>query len=413
MTEPGFARIGNALIETIRITVPNVGPWTAEVEFIEAPALTGRVTIQLGSETLTGTIIPSSDGTFGLKRQSMIVGGAGAWGTVLAPKHYHNDAGVRAQLIAADAARESGETLGAFVPAAERLTVDYVRGESAAAVALQVATGGNPWWVDYAGTTRVGPRPSSATDAAAYELMAFNPHTRRGVLAIDSIAAVGIGSILSAHLDQPQTIRELILTVDGEGLRARFWSGATADPHMSELAQVLQDIITAQLAKRLFGKYQYRVVQMRADGRVDVQAVRKIAGLPDQQTIRMFPGAPGLYPELTPGGIVLLEFLEGDPTQPVITGFIGRDGSGWIPELITIGGATGPRAARVGDAIEAGGIGAMITIGVAPGSPAPVLLGTAYPVSFDSSPPTPLHAGKLAGTITTGSSIVQIAGDAT
>jgi hypothetical protein len=413
MADRAFACVGSALIETLQITVPNVGPWTAEVEFIEAPALTGQITIQLGSESITGTIIPTEDGTFGLKRQCMVVAGGGAWGTVVPPKHYHNDAGVRAQLIAADAAREAGETLGDFVPAAERLAVDYVRPESPAAVAFQVATGGNPWWVDYAGITQVGPRPSAAVDAAAYEVLAFNPHTRRGTLAVDTLTAVTIGSIITARLDAPQTIRELVITVDGEGLRARFWSGAAPDPRFSELAQVLADIIASQLAKRLYGRYQYRVVQQRADGRVDVQAVRKLAGLPDAQTIRMFPGAPGVYPELAPGGIVLLEFLEGDATQPVISGFIGRDGSGWIPELITIGGASGPRAARVGDEVKSGGLGTIVTFAPVVPAAGPMTPGTPYMVSFDSTTPTPILAAPLTGEITKGSDLVQIAGDST
>jgi hypothetical protein len=403
--------VGNALLQTLQVTIPNTGPWSGELEFIEAPDVSGKIQIQLGTESITGTILPAEDGTFGLKRQSRVVAGAGAWGKVLAPKHYHNDAGVKAQLVAADAARECGETLGDFVPAAERLAADYVRAEAPASIALQVATGGNPWWVDYAGITHVGPRPSSATDASAYEVLAFNPHTRRGTLAVDTLSAVGIGSIITARLDQPQTIRELILTVDGEGMRGRFWSGADADPRFSELAQVLVDIIDSQLARRLYGRYQYRVVQMRGDGRVDVQAVRKLAGLPDAQTIRMFPGAPGVYPELAPGGIVLLEFLEGDATQPVISGFIGRDGSGWIPELITIGGATGPRAARVGDEVKSGGIGTIVTFAPVVPAVGPMTPGTPYLVSFDSTTPTPILAAELTGEITKGSDLVQIAGD--
>jgi uncharacterized Zn-binding protein involved in type VI secretion len=413
MSDLSFAHVGPHSIETLTITIPNVGPWTAEVAFIEAPALTGRVVIQVGTERLTGTIAPSEDGTFGLKRQSMIVAGAGAWGATLTPKHYHNDAGCKAQLIAADAARESGESLGAFVPSTERLAVDYVRAAGPASLALQAAAGGAPWWVDYAGITRVGPRPSSATDSGAYEVLAFNPHTRRGTLAINTLGAVGIGSIITERLDQPQTIRELTITIGAEGLRARFWSGASAEPAHSELAQILTDIVAAQLGRRLLGKYQYRVVSMHTDGRVNVQAVRRAAGLPDAQTIRMLPGVPGAHAELTPGAIVALEFLEGDPTQPIITGFVGLNGSGFTPTLLTLGGPEGPRAARVGDEVQCGGPGSTITIGpatVPPAPPAPVMLGVAYPVSYGSSPVVPIP-DKLTGTITKGSSIVHIAGE--
>ena len=395
MSDKAFARVGDALIESLEVKIPNIGPWTAEVEFIEAPALSGQITINVGAETLIGTIIPTEDGTFGLKRRSLVVAGAGAWGTVLQPKHYHNDAGVKAQLIAADAAREAGETLGNFVPTAERLTVDYVRAEGPASLALLTAAGGAPWWVDYAGATHVGPRPSAAVDAAAYEVLAFNPHTRRGTLAVDTLGAVGIGSIVSERLDTPQAIRELTITVNGhDGLRARFWSGAATGAAYAELAQLLTDIIDAQLGKRLYGKFEYRVVGMASDGRVDVQAVRRAAGLPDQQTIRMFPGIPGMHAELTPGASVVLEFLEGDPTRPIITGYVGKTGSGFVPLLMTIGGATGPRAARVGDEV---------TIDVPKGTVngSPIVWAPAHVPGTD-----PVFSGR----ITKGSDLVEIAG---
>jgi hypothetical protein len=322
--DKSFVRCGDAEIETLSLTVPNIGPWTAEVDFVEAPALSGQVTVQVGPTQWVGTIIPTEDGTFGLRRRCMIVGGAGAWGKILPPKHYHNDAQVRALLLAQDAARETGETLGDFLPAQERLGIDYVRAQNTAAQTLLDAAGGNPWWVDPQGLTQVGLRPTRDLDSSQYEVLAFNPHTRRGTLSLsgdpEDVSVLGIGTILTERLDTPQTIREYTTKVDGEGLRIHWWSGAEFDTGMSDLAQQLRAFVDARVQRLLLGKYQYRCIRMVA-GRVDVQIVRKQQGLPDQQTISMWPGVAGAVAKLQPGTLCYVEFEAGDRTRPIITGF--------------------------------------------------------------------------------------------
>lgn len=346
-----FASVAGQRITRLTLVVGNVGPWFADLEFEADPSISGQVTIIVGAAQFVGTVVAQQAGTFGLQRKCRVVGGAGGWGAMLGPKSYHNDAGVKAQLIATDAAREVGETLGSFLPAAERVGYDYVRRSALASSVLEFVIGAVPWWVGYDGVTNVGPRPATALASSAYQVLEFEPHTRVATLAVDDPAAVGIGSILTDRLDVPQTVRDLELHVGSDGLRVTAWcGGSTAEP--ARLPGLLRAIAERATDAPLYGKYRYRVVSMAVDGRVELQAVSKAAGVPDLRPISMWPGVAGVHAQLTPGAEVLVEFIEGSRAMPIVTHFAGKGGAGFVPVSLTLGGATGAPAARQGDAVE-------------------------------------------------------------
>jgi hypothetical protein len=405
MTE-AFASVNGQRLTGFRLVVGNVGPWFAECDLEEAPALTGRVTITLGKQQLVGTVVAQQDGSFGLQQKCRIVGGANGWGRSLAPKNYHNDAGVKAQLIAADAAREVGETLGQFVPAVERVGNDYVRRAALASSVLEQACGaGVAWWIDYAGVTHAGPRPSSPAAMADYEVLAFDPRTRVVTLAVDDPGAIVIGSVLSERLDAPQTVRDLELYLDGAALRVTAWCGGS-EGQQGRLGALLTAIARRATDAPLHSKYRYRVVSMAVDGRVNLQAVRKGAGLPDVQPIAMWPGVAGAHAELTPGAEVLVEFIEGDRTMPIVTHFAGKGGAGFVPVSLAFCGST-QAAARQGDLVQSGGVGTIVTLQPVTGVGAPpnnaVVCGVPHLISFGATPPTPGTADPLYGAISSGS----------
>lgn len=407
MTEAILAVNGHPLTK-VRLTVGNTGPWHAECDFEVAPELAGRVTLAIGALQLSGTIAPEQDGTFGLQRKCHIVAGAGGWSGELVPKGYHNDAGVKARNVAEDAAREVGETLGTFVPRAERIGVDYVRQVGPAARALEDVIGGAPWWVDYAGLTHVGPRPPVVLPESAYEVLAYDPRARVVTLAVDDPGAMQIGAVLSERLDVPQTVREFELSVTAEAIRVKAWCGG-ADDASGHLVGVLRALAARFGDGKLLGKYRYRVVRM-AGQRVELQSVRRSVGLPDLLAVSMWPGVAGAHAELAAGAEVLVEFIEGDRTQPIVSHFAGADGAGFVPVSLTFCEST-QRVARQGDLVQSGGPGAMIIIG-AVGTGAPpnqaVVAGTPYPVSFSGLPTDvgPL-AKPLYGAIATGSPKVK------
>src|SRR4051812_24746414 len=100
-----------APLEKLTIHVPGIGPWFAELSFVDEAASVqdGAVVLRVGAAEFRGTLTPSADGSFALRRQSLVTAGAGGWGKLLAARGYRNDAGVKASQVAGDAARDAGE----------------------------------------------------------------------------------------------------------------------------------------------------------------------------------------------------------------------------------------------------------------------------------------------------------------
>jgi len=389
-----FVTVDGHRVSSLRLIVANYGPWHAECDFEDDPALSGRVTITVGARKLAGTVVPSQTGVFGQQTRARIVAGNAAWGATLTPKAYHNDAGVKARLVAEDAAREIGETLGTFVPIAERVGNDYVRQEAPASRALEDVIGPSvAWWVDFDGVTQVGPRPGVELDASAYEVLAYDPRTRIATLSVDDPGAIVVGSQLSERLEGVQTVREYELHVDGDAMRVVAWMGGS-EGEPGRLAAILRSLIKRATDGQVNGSYRYRVVRMAADGRVELQAVRRVVGLPDILPVSQWPGVAGCHAELTPGTIVLVQFAEGDRTLPVITHFVGKDQPGFVPVSLVIGGPTGQPAARQGDSVEVLLPPAQF-VGTIGGSPATGVVSWLAP--------------KADGTITGGSGKVKVA----
>jgi hypothetical protein len=404
MTE-AFASVNGQRLVSVRLVVGNIGPWFADLELEEAGDLAGQVTITLGALQLVGTVVPQFDGKFALQRKCRVVAGGNGWGTYLRAKAYHNDAGIKAQLIAADAAREAGETLGAFVPAAERVGNDFVRRSALASNVLEEVIGGVAWWVGYDGVTQGGSRPSSALPSTSYEVLAHDPRTRIVTLAVDDPGALQVGSIISERLDAPQTVRDIELHLDGGEFRVTAWCGGSGE-EPGRLPGLLRGIAQRATDAALHGKYRYRVIRMAVDGRVELQAVSKTAGLPDVQPIAQWPGVAGAHAELTPGAEVLVEFIEGSRTMPIITHFAGKGGAGFVPVSLAFCGST-QAAARQGDLVQSGGVGTVVTLMPLTGVGAPpnnaVVAGAPHLISFSSTSPVPGPADPLYGAISTGS----------
>lgn len=316
------------------VHVPWVGPWWADVDLEGAPDVSGRVLLRLRDLELSGTVDPRGSGTHAHERRVQLVGGAGGWGTPVEARHYHNDAQVRAQTVAEDAARLAGEQLGDFAPAAERVGVDYVRQAGPASRVLEDVIGGVAWWVDYGGQTQVGARAASEPARTDYEVSDYEARQRMVRLTVDDPGAVRIGSVLTERLDEPQAVRELRIEVRAEAFDVVAWTGGE-DGTRGRIDRALRGLVARYTDGRLFGKYRYRVSQMSSD-RVELQAVRRGVGLPDMLPLSMWPGVAGAHAELTPGAHVLVEFIEGDRRFPIVTGFAGKDGSGWTPENLTL-----------------------------------------------------------------------------
>jgi hypothetical protein len=407
-----YAKLAGKTCTTVRVVVGNVGPWFAECEVESDVAISGQVTLEISGQKFVGTVDANRSGTYGNDRKVRLVAGGGGWSRLLAAKNYHNDTRIKAKTVAEDAAREAGETLGDFVPAEERIGVDYVREAGLASRVLEDVVGGVPWWVGYDGVTRVGTRATSKVAEKSYEVLAYDPVMRRVTLGVTDVAEVLIGSIVSKQLEAPQTIRELEIHLDAGELRINAWCGGST-AGAGHLAGLMRSIVERSTDDRIWGKYRYRVVRMNGD-RVELQAVRKAVGLPDVMPVSMWPGVAGAHAELTPGAEVIVEFVEGDRTMPVVTHFAGKDGVGHVPVSLTLCGST-QAAARQGDLVQSGGVGTVVTLTpmtppgtLLPGPLAPCVgLGMPYFISFSAEPPTAILADPLYGAISTGSPKVK------
>jgi hypothetical protein len=345
-----YAAINGHRLTAVRLTVSNGGPWIADVDFESEPDVDEkRVELVIGEGLkLSGTIVARSSGKYGAQRRARVIAGAGGWSNDVEPKAYHNDAGLKALVVAEDAARAVGEELGTFVPLFERIGRDYVRERGPASRALEDVLGGAPWWVDYAGVTHAGPRPPHTLDGKAYTVLAYDPRDRIATLTMDDPGRIEIGSIIMAG--EAQIVRSYEVRVTPDELRVYAWCAGSATS-TGHLAGLVRSIVERTTDGTLHGHYRYRLVRMQGD-RLELQAVRKVAGLPDLLPISVMPGVAGVHAILTPGTEVLVAFVEGDRAQPVALAFSGKDGPGFVPVSLVLGGPTGAPAARQGDIVE-------------------------------------------------------------
>ncbi len=359
MTE-AYAKLNGQAVAAFDLHVGSDGPWFADIDLEEDAALADGAAAELviNGSTLRGTVRPEFNATFALQRKCRVVAGGDGWGKPLARKGYHNDAEVKALLVAQDAAREAGETLGTFEPSSPRLAANYARRAGLASRALEDAAGSSLWWVDYAGVTQVAAeRPTAAAASDTYEVLGFDPRTRIVRLGVDGLT-VGVGSIISERLDAAQTIRAFALKLEARKL-TMLADCAPVEHSTGQLINLMRAIIERSTDRKLLGKYRYRVVSMAADGRVNLQAVRKDLGLPDLLTIEQWPGVAGGHAVLTGGALVTVEFLDdGDPSLPVITGYQGKQGAAFLPTSLALGGGTRDAAA----------VGCGVVIQVPPGT---------------------------------------------
>jgi len=343
-----FASLEGRRVTGARVLVPNVGSWFADCDLDERVELAGRVTLQIGPLTLSGTVSDSFSGSFGEATKIRIVAGANGWSKEVAAKAYHNDAGVKAATVLGDAARAVGETITGAPDT--RLGADFVRVAGPASRVLSQVLYGGPWWLDYEGVTHFEERPTQEV-AGAVDLLTFDQREQVITLATDDPRAVRVGTILRERLDAPETARAIELIMSAGKLRILAWSGG-APGSPSRIVRALRAVAreTTEPVTKFHGLYRYRVVRMSGD-RVELQAVRKLAGLPDVLPVSLFAGMAGLWAKLAPSSLVLVTFIEGDPTAPILTHYTPKDHPGFVPVELLLDASTrldlGPSSATV------------------------------------------------------------------
>jgi hypothetical protein len=356
MTEEFFATINGDRCQQIDLYVSQTGPWYIDAILDDSDAtLTGMVTVQIGTLQLKGTVVPAYSGAFVLQRSLRVIAGAGGWGTLLKAKAYHNDGGVQYKTVAQDAARECGETLGTLDFGGGSLGVDFVRpmGPGSAVLDRLLRDSGGQWWVDQSGVTHCGSRSALTPVEGSYNVLTYSPLNRTATIGLDDPVALWVGSVITDRLSEPQTIRELEVHVDKSQCRVKAWTGGD-ESDSCRLGRAIEAYLRQRDAAHVWGCYRYRVFAMSGN-RANLQAVRRLAGLPDVLPVTIRPGVAGMWAKLRPGSEVLVEFIEGDVTQPICVGFPSKDDAHYIPEsleLCVAPGKTGKPLARLGDTVD-------------------------------------------------------------
>lgn len=408
------ATINGIVATRVHLSQPHSGAWFLDAALVDDSPVSGRVSCVLAGLALSGTVSPGESGTFGLQRSVRIVGGGNGWNRLVRAFGYHNDAGVSAELVARDAARACGETLGSFEARVRTLGADFARKAGPASRTLEHAAGGFNWWVAPDGVTHVASaRPAHTPDPASYEILEFDPRHRVATIALDDLSAVRVGSVLTERLDAPETVQALECDIEGTQLRVRAWCGKGA-PATGEIGDLLQAIIRRTTDRRIFGVHRYRVVNMAGD-RVNVQAIEPGDGVPDLLALKMNAGIAGGHAVLAKGAEVRVWFIAGDPGRPEICGYASKGEPGHVPESLTLCGSEFP-AARQGDLVEIPSVGGLVIFDLPPGgntTPTPMMTLTPYLYSYGGAappplPPTAVLAGPQYGYCATGSPKVRL-----
>jgi hypothetical protein len=312
-------RINGAVAVSGRFLAPGAGVWSFEASVDLGAAETppeGRVTVTVGSDTLSGTVDPRRSGRMGTTARVLVVAGAGGWDKPVPALHLKNDLGVTSTAAFTAAAAAVGETV--VDPAPRRLGADYVRTAGPASRVLR----GVAWYLDAAGVTHIGKRPALPI-APDVSILEWDPLERRAVLAADRL--VWPGTLLVDPRFGTGIVRDVEQNFTADGARVLAWceTGAIAEEEAgNRLARGLAALAAHAVGVVHLRRYAYRVVLQGADGRVTLQVVSREDRVPEMlRAVPVWAWPPGVSQILAPGTVVLVAFVAGDAAAPVVVGF--------------------------------------------------------------------------------------------
>jgi hypothetical protein len=310
-------------------------------------ALSGQVTVTLADLTLQCTVM--SGGTSDDRTSYRLVCGKGGIGKPVPAESYSDDAGVKVSTVLSDVASASGETV-ADIPTT-RLGPHYVRRSTYASRVLNQLAPRN-WYQTFDGVIHIGQRSISTYtgDGVRTEV---DPGSRVTEIATDTLAGLVPGVTIDGS--QPATDVEYELTAGR--LVARLYFGRTTNARLEAMAEIVESLFPEI---RYSGCFEFRVVLQHGE-RVDLQPARTGPGFGDLANVPIRPGTAGLRADVALGELVLVQFVDRDPSRPVVTNHAAADDAGWMPISIELGGPGALGIALLGDTVQAGPYAGVIT----------------------------------------------------
>ena len=321
-----WASLNGTRVVSATVTMPYYGVWEAEVELSAAVAVTGVATLVMGNLTLVGSAYRQD--SYGGQQTVRMQGGAGGWAKQITPKAYSLPGGVLLSMVLGDVAKEVGETVN--VATDGPVGSAYVREGGCAAQRVLEQLAGVQWWVDKAGVTQIGPRPTTPVPSAL-QLLSYEPESGKVAVATESPADWLPGASFTA----PQLSQTLVASLvthkvtGGGGATVEMLAMPTAGAlsGVDRIIASLKAIIRGELPRLTFlGVYEYAVQRVAANGStLDASPTNTTLGLPGLQGVTLRNGVAGTVCRPAAGSLVAIGFLNGDPTRPFVHG--GFDGS--------------------------------------------------------------------------------------
>lgn len=327
-----------------------LGKWGAiwvDATLADKVALSGTAAVQIADQAIACTIM--SGGTSDDLTTYRLVAGAGGLGKEVTPASYADDAGVKMAGVLADLARASGEKI-ADVPAT-RLGPHYARRAGNASRALNQLAPKN-WYQSFDGVIHIGQRPTTTYTGDGTRTR-VHPGARVIEIATDTLA----GLVPGVTVDGSQPAEDIEYELTPGRLLARCYFGRATDRRLD----ALYDIISSLFPELLYaGAFEFRVVAQHGD-RLDLQPARTGPGFTDLSNVPIRPGMAGLRSNVQLGELVLVQFIDRDPSRPCVTSHAQPDDPGWMPLTLELGGPGALGVARLGDAVQAGPYTGVIT----------------------------------------------------
>jgi hypothetical protein len=255
--------------------------------------------------------------------------------------------------LLSDVAREAGETIEGLPDT--RLGPHFARRAGTASAALNTLAP-RAWRVDFDGITRIGKRPASTYSGKAPRTR-VDPNAAVIEIATDTLA----GLLPGVSIDGSAPATDVEFSINADRITARVWASSRSSRVLSALERAVLALFPDMPYR---GAFEFRIVTQSGE-RLNLQPVRSAHGLPELANVPVRAGMAGLRALHLPGSLVVVQFLDADPSRPIVTGFDDPEAPGWHPLELDLGGPGALGVARIGDAVVAGPYAGTIVSGSA------------------------------------------------
>jgi hypothetical protein len=323
-----FATVNGERAQSLSVTFPYQGTWSADVLMAQGIPVERAVTIKIGDMVLNGTAIRMA--SFAGSRGLRVVGGSGGWRKNLAAKGYGNITGVKLSSVINDAARESGEQLSTFTDRV--LGTNWARENGPAERTLRFLAPG--WWMSNDGKTHIEPRVQSAV-STQFTVNSWSGGKGKFEISTENISDWSPGKTFSAPtVPETQVVNSMTVEMTNDGkLRLGVLNGSSSNRMLDDVRHIVRDEISSLSYS---GIWEYTLF---AGTLTTCELQSTTSQMPDLGSVPYASGLMGEQVVPAPGSKCRVVFLNSDPSRPVV---IGIDGS---PSLIKIQNGIRPLAA--------------------------------------------------------------------